>query len=235
MTNEEFIESIRLEGEEWRDVVGYKGYYMVSSLGRVISLSRETPREFVSSLGNPTTRIPHKDMYPSKGKLLTLQQRGLGSVKKEDNYFTVGLYKKSKRKIFPVHRLVAFAFLPTIDRKHFVDHIDGNRTNNNVSNLRWVNKSENAMNPATHHKISKWQIGKTTWNAKPVAQIKNGLLIKVYRSASDAALQNDFSSGNINECCRGVRKQHKGYKWMYLSDYESLVSMSKNSTDSSAD
>lgn len=35
MTNEEFIESIRLPNEEWRDVVGYEGYYMVSSLGRV--------------------------------------------------------------------------------------------------------------------------------------------------------------------------------------------------------
>lgn len=32
MTNEEFIESIRLEGEEWRDVVGFEGYYMVSNL-----------------------------------------------------------------------------------------------------------------------------------------------------------------------------------------------------------
>ena len=40
MTNEEFIESIRLEGEEWRDVVGYEKLYMVSSLGRIVSLSR---------------------------------------------------------------------------------------------------------------------------------------------------------------------------------------------------
>ena len=40
MTNQEFIESIALEGEEWRDVVGYEGYYMVSSFGRVVSLPR---------------------------------------------------------------------------------------------------------------------------------------------------------------------------------------------------
>ena len=35
MTNQEFIESIALEGEEWRDVVGFEGYYMVSSFGRL--------------------------------------------------------------------------------------------------------------------------------------------------------------------------------------------------------
>ena len=41
MTNEEFIKNISFEGEEWRDVVGFEGLYMVSSFGRVISLKRE--------------------------------------------------------------------------------------------------------------------------------------------------------------------------------------------------
>jgi hypothetical protein len=40
MTNQEFIESISLPNEEWRDVVGYEGFYMVSSKGRVVSLGR---------------------------------------------------------------------------------------------------------------------------------------------------------------------------------------------------
>lgn len=43
MTNEEFIKNVSLEGEEWRDVVGFEGLYMVSSFGRVISLKREYP------------------------------------------------------------------------------------------------------------------------------------------------------------------------------------------------
>lgn len=41
MTNEEFIKSISLEGEIWKDVIGYEGLYMVSSFGRVISLERK--------------------------------------------------------------------------------------------------------------------------------------------------------------------------------------------------
>lgn len=40
MTNEEFIKSITVEGEEWKDVIGFEGYYMVSNLGKVISLGR---------------------------------------------------------------------------------------------------------------------------------------------------------------------------------------------------
>lgn len=48
-----------------------------------------------------------------------------------------------------VHRLVALAFIPNPDNKQFVDHIDTNRLNNNVSNLRWTTISENANNPNT--------------------------------------------------------------------------------------
>lgn len=45
--------------------------------------------------------------------------------------------------------LVALAFIPNPDNKQFVDHIDTNRLNNNVSNLRWTTISENANNPNT--------------------------------------------------------------------------------------
>lgn len=45
MTNEEFIKNISFEGEEWRDIVGFEGLYMVSSFGRVISLKRKEKLE----------------------------------------------------------------------------------------------------------------------------------------------------------------------------------------------
>ena len=41
MTNQEFIESISLEGEIWKDVIGYEGLYMVSSFARIVILSKE--------------------------------------------------------------------------------------------------------------------------------------------------------------------------------------------------
>lgn len=80
----------------------------------------------------------------------------LGQIRRKDKvlkpklntkgYYGVDLWKQNQRKRKRIHRLVACAFLPNIDNKPCVDHIDRNRTNNEVSNLRWVTYSENNVN-----------------------------------------------------------------------------------------
>ncbi len=58
-------------------------------------------------------------------------------------YLRIGLYKNGRTKNYFVHALVAQAFIPNPANKPFVNHIDGNKLNNNVSNLEWVTASEN--------------------------------------------------------------------------------------------
>lgn len=64
-------------------------------------------------------------------------------INKVNNYLTVDLYEGNRSEKVPIHRLVAEAFIPNPDKKPTVDHIDGDRQNNAVSNLRWATYSEN--------------------------------------------------------------------------------------------
>ena len=62
---------------------------------------------------------------------------------KQNGYLIVDLYKNNKSEKVPIHRLVAEAFIPNPKNKLTVDHIDGNRQNNSIENLRWATYSEN--------------------------------------------------------------------------------------------
>jgi len=65
-------------------------------------------------------------------------------------YKRVVLCKEGKETTVRIHSLVANAFLPNPDRKPKVDHIDRNKLNNNLENLRWVSDAENSLNHALH-------------------------------------------------------------------------------------
>lgn len=96
-----------------------------------------------------------------------------------DGYKTVGLYKNGKAKRFKVHRLVAIAFLDRPDGKDCVNHIDGNKWNNQVSNLEWCTRSENskhAYNMGLANYGSKQRIGarnKARYSVEDIQEIKS--------------------------------------------------------------
>jgi len=110
--------------EEWRDVVGYEGYYQVSNLGRVRSVGRTIHRQNQSD-----ARLT--------GKILSFNPQG------HNGYLCVKLSKDGVHKNCRVHRLVADAFVTNPERKSQVDHIDMDKHNNAAENLRWVTNKEN--------------------------------------------------------------------------------------------
>jgi hypothetical protein len=63
-----------------------------------------------------------------------------------DGYLIIDLRNNGKRKSAKIHRLIAEHFIDNNDNKICIDHIDGNRRNNTVENLRWCNRSENSIN-----------------------------------------------------------------------------------------
>ena len=218
MTNEEFIKSVSLEGEEWRDVVGYEGLYMVSSFGRVISLGRE----IVNNLGS-RWQDPHLKSYRTAG--LEYKTPGKG-------YIYYNLWKNNKGCNFSAHRLVAMAFIPNPDNYKCVDHIDADRQNNYVKNLRWCTHSMNSLNPITRKRNSLSKIGVRSIienKSRPVVRInpQNPDCIKIYESPTFAKKSEGYNQGHISAVCLGKRSHHKGYIWFYLSDYKPNISISK--------
>lgn len=202
MTNQEFLESITQEGEEWRDVIGYEGLYAVSNYGRIVSLSRPLDTWFGTRVIHPSimTPQPHK--------------RG---------YRTVILRQHGKIKHFLVHRLVAESFIPNPHSYQEIDHIDGCKTNNRYDNLQWCDRTINMNNPNVKSILSKAAAKKTNernHKSKPIVAIpiSDGETL-IFPSSCEANRYGGFNQGAISACCLGKRKFHKGYKWFFLSDY----------------
>lgn len=220
MTNEEFIKSVSLEGEEWRDVAGYEGLYMVSSFGRVASLERMVRN----------TNSSYRKVSPC---ILTVN---INASRPNYKRHSCHLYKnKRERKSITVHRIVATAFIPNPNNYPDIDHIDGDPFNNNVCNLRWCNKTMNMNNPITRKRISTAKKGKlNTKRSTPVVRIDVNGSVKTFPSVMEA-YRNGYNHSSILKCCKKKMHTHKGYKWMFLSDYESLTNKSKSDNLSKQD
>lgn len=133
--------------EEWKDIPGmFSGFYQASNNGKIRSLDR-------------IVRQRNNREQCKKGKVLSPAISRLG-------YCVCALSKNNKLNSYPVHRLIAFAWLgfPPIG-KYEINHIDGNKQNNNISNLEWSNRTDN-LNHAIKMGLMRYNYGENNCNSK---------------------------------------------------------------------
>ena len=189
--------------EQWRtavyDGIIYEELYKVSNLGRILSLNYR-------NTGKPDLMTPVENKY---------------------GYFQVGLSKNGERKTCLVHRLVAETFLDNPENKPCINHkIEGEKgkkinmvifnTDGSIdkekSTIEWATYEEN-NNYATRNERAAKAL------SKKVLQLSlTGDLIREWESTNECG-RNGFNRGHVSDCCRGERKSHKGFLWMYADDY----------------
>lgn len=115
-------------------------------------------------------------------------------------YARVGLWKEGKRYDRTVHQLVAVTFLNQPDGYTQIDHIDRNKLNNDVSNLRWVTAKENIANKTFFQRVEQARIN-GNMKSKRVAQYSlSGIFIESYPSIAEAQRQTGIT--HISDVCQ---------------------------------
>lgn len=118
----------------------------------------------------------------------------------KNGYNTVGLQINKKKKMFFVHRLVAEYFIAPKKDNLQVNHIDGNKQNNNFLNLEWVTASQNTKHAYDNGLNKNVILGIKKANSKQVRDMLTGI---VYDSAKDAAICKRINYGTLRNMLNG--------------------------------
>ena len=108
-----------------------------------------------------------------------------------------------------VHRLVAETFIPNPENLPEVDHINGNKSCNTVSNLRWVTGKQNRAYYYNNNNQDTYY----TNTAKPIYCAE---LNMTFSSINDAVKKLDLNRDSLKNCLVGYAKTYKGFHWYYM-------------------
>lgn len=124
--------------EVWIPIHNYLGLYEISNQGNTRSIDRVVK---INKFGTTYTKTYY-------GKVLATKTNRNG-------YVETNLWKNNEGKTYSVHRLVLENFCPTRNTTLEVNHIDGNKLNNNLENLEWVTSSQNKLHRSMLRRLTK--------------------------------------------------------------------------------
>ena len=174
----------------WKSIQGYEGYYEVSDAGHVRSVDR-----IVYDKSGKRRRLRGNEMKLTRTK-----------GKDGNGYMVVNLRRDGTSRVSFVHILVATAFIPNPHGYPMVNHMSGDKTDNNVSNLEWTTYSYNNIH-ALYNNLRKPK-------SNPVIQMtEDGEIIDVYNSASEAERITGISARAILQCVSLHSYSAGGFAW----------------------
>ena len=158
-------------------------------------------------------------MVSDKGRVRRVGSNRDHSVRDKKGYLVTDLYEDGCRSTERVHILVAEAFIPNPYGKPEVNHNDGDKHNNNASNLSWVTKKENCEHVwrTGLAKPSYGMLGKQNPNGgrkgKPFKIVETGEIFNTLKECEASIAGNNR---HISECLNGKQKTHRGYHFEYV-------------------
>ena len=174
--------------EIWKEIPGYEGYFEVSNLGNFRSMDR-------------MVKYKNKGLRKYPGKPLKVEQM-------QDGYQSIVLMKEAIKKRYMCHRLVALTFIDNPNNLPYVNHKDGDKTNNKVENLEWCTAKENdshARSSGLKHQ------------EKPIIAKNNETNETLtFKSVTKTRAFLGINKGTISKVLNGNRNQTHGYKFYFI-------------------
>ena len=153
-------------------------------------------------------------IYHNTDVMNTNTGRVLVQSKNPKGYKMLVLSKDGITKTKLIHRLMYEAFIGDIPEGMQINHIDGDKTNNNINNLEAITQHENILHAVRTGIIKS---GSDSILSKAVLKIDciTGLLLKKYGSAREASKDTGVANSAISSVCNGKRITAGGYKWEF--------------------
>lgn len=126
-------------------------------------------------------------------------------------YYEINLCKNKVCTKHRIHRIVAQAFVPNPNNLPMVNHIDGDKTNNNADNLEWVSAKDNIIH-------SYENLLNTKQKAVEQVDTNSNNVIGLYRSTMEAERKTGVAHNSIVQVCKGKRKSAGGFAWRYANN-----------------